>query len=268
MQAALFTAGLGDCVRTIYKTRHYQMICEARERVAVLVGSHNPFALEIFRFHRNARNFVLYDVGHMYQAFFEDGLRGPDITKALCEFAGVDYASLPKGDCRDFTPLFDAPDDVASTGHIVFQPYAGNANYRTWDDAFIERVLDVLRRQPCPVFLITRSYIRKSGDGKVIHALEDARRWAGGNIQVLEHLSVPASLNLIKSCRAYVGSWSSLHQAAWFENKPVAVFYPPDYVDVRNRTGYAFGLDRENTLHAEYPAADMEQLDTWLKRWD
>jgi hypothetical protein len=138
---------------------------------------------------------------------------------------------------------------------------------RTLPEELTGKIVGVLRGQSRRVFIITRSYIRKGHSGRVIHGEENARQYEGGNIIVLENLSVPASLNLIKSASAYVGSWSSLHQAAWCENKPVAVFYPVDYIDVKQRNGYAFGIDRENTYHAEFPAADMARLTEWLAKY-
>jgi hypothetical protein len=33
---------------------------------------------------------------------------------------------------------------------------------------------------------------------------------------------------------------------------------------VVNRTDYAFGLDRENTWHSDWQAADMESFKAWL----
>jgi hypothetical protein len=57
-----------------------------------------------------------------------------------------------------------------------------------------------------------------------------------------------------------------MQQAAWFEDKPVAVFYPVNYVDVVNRTGYAFGLDREDCYHADYLQFNEEAFEAWLQK--
>ncbi len=265
MSAALFSAGLGDVIRVCYLNASYRVLSEATQPVPVLMASHNPFAIEIFRHHRNARNFILYDLGHKYEEFLEAGLRGPDISRALCAFAGVDYAQLIRGHANGDAPVFDAPDDVDSKSHIVFQPFAGSPE-RSLPPALIEQTLQVLQQLPCQVFIVTRSYPR-TGGGRLIHNIEDARPFAGGNVSVLENLSTPAALNLIKNCRAYVGSWSSLQQAAWFEHKPVAVFYPADYVDVRKKTDYAFGMDRQNTLGREFPQVDTAKLAAFLQRW-
>lgn len=267
MSVALFSAGLGDVIRTCYLRASYRVLSEASRPVPVIMASHNPFSVEIFRHHRNAGNFVLYDLAHKFEEFFNAGLRGPDISRALCEFAGHDYGKLIRGDACGHVPVFDAPDHVDSSGHIVFQPFAGNASYRSLPPELIEKTARALRQLPYQVFVVTRSYFRPGVTGKTIHAVEDARSLEGGNITVLDSLTVPATLNLIKSCRAYVGSWSSLQQAAWFENKPVAVFYPPNYLDVRKQTGYAFGMNRENTLGREYPRVDEDELKAFLRRF-
>ncbi len=267
MSGAIYGAGLGDVIRMCYQSAGYRSLGEATEPVPVIVASHNPFSIEIFRHHRNARNFILYDLGHKYEEYLAAGLRGPDISRALCQFAGVNYETLARGPARGDAPVFDAPDDVDSSGHIVFQPFAGNASYRSLPQDMIGQIVDVLRKAPGRVYVVTRSYLRTESDGKVAHAGEDARQFAGGNVTVLENLSTPATLNLIKSCRAYVGSWSSLQQAAWFENKPVAVFYPRGFQVAQDRVGYAFGIDRENTLGREFPNVDAGELDQFLRQW-
>ncbi|MFZ2281331.1 MAG: hypothetical protein WAW39_26265 [Prosthecobacter sp.] len=264
MSAALFAAGLGDVIRVCYQNASYRVLSETTQPVPVIMASHNPFSIEIFRHHRNAKNFILYDLAHKYVEFFNAGLRGVDISRELCAFAGVDYAQLIRGPANGHVPVFDAPDNIPSDGHIVFQPFAG-VTERSLPPDLIEKTLQVLRKLPCRVFIVTRSYPR-SGGGKLVHNAEDGRAFAGGNVTVLENLSTPATLNLVKSCRAYVGSWSSLQQAAWFEHKPVAVFYPADHVDVRKKTDYAFGMDRENTLGREFPQADAAELAAFLQR--
>lgn len=267
MQPVLYCAGLGDVIRAIYESVSYQFISETTVSVPIILASHNPFTIEILRHHPNARNFIIYDLAHKYDEFLRAGLQGAEINKALCEFAGLDYANLVRGRAQGYVPTFHALDDVDSSGHIVFQPFAGSIYDRTLPHELASKIAAVLRAQPRRVFIITRSYIRKGVSGKMIHSEENARLYEGDNITVLENLSVPASLNLIKSASAYIGSWSSLHQAAWYENKPVAVFYPVNYVDVRERTGYAFGIDRENCYHAEFPAADMTKLADWIQKY-
>ena len=262
---ALFSAGLGDVIRVMYQSNHYKYICEAKEPVHVIVASHNPFTMEIFKFHRNAHNFILYDLGHKYEECARSGISGPDVTNTLYGFIGASRANFIHGNCdTSFKPEFDALDNIDSKGHIIFQPYAGNHDARTFKPEFIEKILSVLRKQKKTVYILTRSYIRKGISGKVVHSEENAKQYEGGNIVVLDNLSVPATLNLVKNSSAYVGAWSSMQQMAWFENKPVAVFYQPNNVDVVRRSGYAFGLDRPDCLHSDYPSFDATQFESWI----
>jgi hypothetical protein len=266
ISAALFSAGLGDVIRVIYLQCSYNFMSVSESAKAVLVASHNPFAIEIFRHHRNAKNFILYDLGHKYVEFLRSGLKGTAITQALMDFAGLPMESLIRGPSDGSQPIFDAPDDVRSTGHVVFCPFAGSIGERTFTPSLTEKLVKVLRRLPVPVYLVCRSFPRSEPSGRVIHANEDARMFAGGNIQVLDMLTVPASLNLVRNASAFVGSWSALHQAAWFEKKPVAVFYPVGWGDVTKRTGYAFGLDREDCFHRDYDSIQMVDFERWLWR--
>lgn len=265
MNAVVYAAGLGDVIRWIYQAGSYKFLSETTSKAAVIVASHNPYTIEIFRHHRNARNFVLFDFGHKFEEFVREGLRGPAVTDALLEFAGLTREALVHGKAEGHVPVFDAPDEVRSEGHVVFCPFAGGGG-RNFQPAFTHRVVEVLRKLPVPVYLVTRSFPRNSASGHVIHADEDARRFEGGNIKVMDSLTVPACLNLVRSSSAYVGSWSSLHQAAWFENKPVAVFYPTNWCDVVNRTGYAFGLDRPDCFHSDFAGADLPGLEAWLQQ--
>jgi hypothetical protein len=267
MQAALFPAGLGDVIRRIYLTRSYKVISESTEPVKVLCASHNPFTSEIFRFHRNSSNFIIYELGHKYEEFLQQGLRAVELDRAVCEFAGVPWEDVIKGRVVDFVPEFDAPDTIQSEGHVVFQPFAGSMLNRTFPVEIMEHVVRVLERLPCKVFLITRSFVRKGISGREIHRDEDARRFARPNITVLDHLSVPATLKLMRSCSAFVGSWSSLQQAAWFENKPVGVLYPDNWHEVVNPSDYAFGLQRPDCFHSGFSSLDLEKLQAWLAQW-
>lgn len=268
MQAALFAAGLGDVIRKIYLTRSYQVLSETTKPVKVLCASHNPFASEIFRFHRNASNFIIYELGHKYDEFLKKGLRALELDKAVSEFAGVKWEDVISGKASSgYVPQFDAPDTIDSTGHVIFQPFSGSLVSRTLSEKLVEQMVGVLEQVPCKVYIITRSFVRIGVSGRLAHADENARRFAGGNITVLDHLSVPATLNLVKSCSAFVGCWSSLQQAAWFENKPVGSVYPKNWTDVVNRSDYAFGLDRPDCYHADFNSLDLEKLKAWLTQW-
>jgi len=265
IKTGLFGAGLGDVIRVIYTQSVYQVLSESETPVRVVIGCHNPYAVEIFRHHRNSSNFVIYDAGHKFEEFMEAGLRGQEFTNAICEFFDFPQESIVRGKaCPSYVPMFDAPDEVLSEGHFVLCPFAGGVA-RDFPSVLLDRIVDALRKIPVKVFIVTRSFPRKSPSGSVIHSEEDARKYAGGNIQVLENLTVPATINLIRNCCGYIGAWSSMLQTAWFEKKPVATIYPVDWVDVVNRTGYAFGIERDECFYSDFDEFDSVRFARWLE---
>jgi Glycosyltransferase sugar-binding region containing DXD motif len=262
-----FSAGLGDVIRNIYLHGCYESLSNATTPTAVVVASHNLFSIEIFRHHRNARNFLLYDLGHKYQEFLDAGMRGVEIVRAMEAFTGLPLEeSRRTRPSQGYKPVFDAPDNIDSSGHIVFAPFAGGGS-RNFSRDLIGQMLTVLRQLPVTVFLVCRSYRRTDAKGRVIHDGEDAGCYAGGNVVVLDNLSVPATLNLVRNASAFVGSWSSLLQAAWFEERPAATFYPPQWAEVTNGSGYAFGVSRADCFHCDYVQFDAGALQTWLQQW-
>ena len=63
--------------------------------------------------------------GHFRQG---DRVREEDIARripGLLEFAGLTREALVHGKAEGHVPVFDAPDDVRSEGHVVFCPFAG-----------------------------------------------------------------------------------------------------------------------------------------------
>jgi hypothetical protein len=108
VRGTLVGAGLGDIIRVIYHGSSYRFLSETEIPVAVLVASHNPFAVEIFRHHRNAKNFLIVELGHKYVEFFRSGMRGVEINKALVEFAGLREENLIRGRVEPgYVPIFD-----------------------------------------------------------------------------------------------------------------------------------------------------------------
>ncbi len=266
MKVTYFGAGLGDVIRSIYLREGYRLLSETTEPMAVIVASHNPYSIEIFRHHKNNSKFVLYDLGHKFDEFLHSRMDGSKMLESLVTFAGHSMDDLVLGKSDGYDPIFHAPDEIASHGHIVFCPFAGSTGARTFTREFTVRVLEVLKRSGRAVYLVSRDFPRIDPRGRVIHGSESTASFASENVICLNNLSVPASINLVKNSAAYVGSWTSLQQAAWFANKPVAVFYPPNWSGATKASAYAFGIDRPDCHHSDYESFDESALRVWLGR--
>jgi hypothetical protein len=266
-----FSGGLGDVIRALYTKKGYILLNNAQKPIAIVLASHNPFTKEIFLFHANFRRFILIDVSISYETLFAKGFRGDDLTAQIKK-------SIPYGvnSCigteqhKNPKRIFTAPDTLEILNfekYVIFQPFAGG-NARNIPCNLIIEILETLDKRKIKTFILMRSFVRTDFKGKLIHDDEKLNSTINlskySQVKLLNNLSVPATLQLLQNSKGCIGSWSSLHQAAWFEKKPVAVYYPPKYIDVEKRTGYAFGLDYADTIHADFSSFDLEQFEKWL----
>jgi hypothetical protein len=262
-----FTGGLGDIIRTIYMTKSYQFISETKKQTIIIIASHNPYVVELFKFHKNAKNFIIIDLSHKYLEYLYQGLKGPQITHRLCFFLKLNPRQAKRGIANQTSvPEFYAPDEILSKNHVIFQPYSGLKGKDFPKDAMM-KIFNLIKNTQLHIYVVGRDYIRLNKKGEHIHSAEDFSFFEGKNVTVIKNLSIPATLNLVRNAKLFLGTWSSLQQAAWFENKPVAVFYPPKYECVTQPSEYAFGLNRQDCFHSDFNTIHYENLEKWLNTY-
>ena len=141
--------GLGDVARRFYLSDTYELLGTRTEPLFVLCFSHNPAALDFFRFHPNHKNLMLMDLGHIYMSFIHD----PRFDKkkinetlfAMCGFSDSDLLARR----RDPKPIgrFFAPDFIAdSNGHVVVHPFG--RGWGDWPDSVNDQIREALRALP------------------------------------------------------------------------------------------------------------------------
>ncbi len=227
--AVFVGAGLGDVARRFYQTNTYQLLDTFAEPAWVLCFSHNPSALDFFRFHPNAHRLLLIDAGNTYMALLRD--RSIDRSELnqrvfdVCGFAQEDFVARSRA--PEPIGFFHAPDtlrDVA--GHIVLHPFG-----RGWGN-WPEPVCNVVRsalREVAPtsrVFVLCATHITTDGRRRIETFACDLP-----NVTVLENLSAPAAFSLVASAARFIGSMSALAQVAAFENVPSLVLHPARCTD-------------------------------------
>ncbi len=265
-----FYGGLGDILLRCYQTRFWHCLEAAGGRVGVVVASVNPYATELFRWHINRRNIVLFDLGHALTEFESQGVKGADLHEALARFAGLswpgkynDFLGPPP---VDWQPKFFAPDYLDERGHVVFHPFAG-LEHRTLTAAQVKSVLAVLGKLPCKVYVPSRDFIRLRS-GSAAHGAEDFPDdlELPDNVVVLKNLSVPATINLIRNAVAFVGAHSSLVLAAACEGVRSLALYPAFLAEeFAARRGYAFYAAFEHMTALSFPEVDATAVETWIQ---
>lgn len=210
--------------RRLYLTDTYELLGTFTEPASVLCFSHNPSALDFFRFHPNAQRLVLIDAGHIYMAMFHDRtVDRKDINRrvfAICGFAESDFISRK----REPKPIgfFHAPDAIQdSKGHIVIHPFG--RGWGNWPEPVCEAVKAALLGVPetVRVFVISATYITADG-----HRRMESFPCDLPHVTVLQNLSAPAAFSLVASASRFIGTMSALAQVAAFEGIPSLVLHP------------------------------------------
>ncbi len=265
-----FYGGLGDILLRCYQTRFWHCLEAAQDRVGVVVASVNPYASELFRWHVNRRNIVLFDLGHALAEFESQGLKGADLHKTLARFAGLswpgkyeDFRAQPPADWK---PTFFAPDYLDDRGHVVFHPFAG-LEQRALTAEQVKDVLAVLAKLPCKVYVPSRDFIRFRA-GSAAHGAEELPDdlELPENVVLLKNLSVPATINLIRNAVAFVGAHSSLVLAAACEGVRSLALYPTFLAEeFATQRGYAFYAAFEHMTVLPFPDVDAKAVESWLQ---
>lgn len=244
-------AGLGDVARRLYLTDTYELLGTFTEPASILSFSHNPAALDIFRFHPNAQRLVLIDAGHIFMAFQRDRtVERKDLNRRVFEACGfVDSDFIARR--REPKPIgfFHAPDAIGGAqGHVVI--HAFGRGWGNWPEAVCETVRSALRDMPVPgrVFVICATHICTDGRRMIESFPCDLP-----HVTVLQNLSAPAAFSLVASASRFIGTMSALAQVAAFEGVSSLILHPDQCSDFRPPfSDYAKTILRANGMGIPY----------------
>ena len=223
--------GLGDVARRFYLSDTYELLGTRTEPLFVLCFSHNPAALDFFRFHPNHKHLMLMDLGHIYMSLIHDpkfdNKKINETLFAMCGFSDADLIARR----RDPKPIgrFYAPDSIAnSTGHVVVHPFG--RGWGDWPHPVNAQIREALRIVPSDVrvFVVCADYFAADGRRKFESFQSDQP-----NVTVLKNLSAPAVFSLVASSSRFIGNISALAQVAAFEGIPSIVLHPGRCIDFK-----------------------------------
>jgi hypothetical protein len=256
--------GLGDVARRFYLSDTYELLKAVTEPISVICYSHNPSALDFFRFHPNHRNLILFDVGHIYTALLRDPLvekpKINDLLIALCGFQNADLIARR----REPKPIghFFAPDIIAgSRGHVVIHPFG--RGWGDWPPGIENCVRSALTVVPASVrvFVICADYIAADGRKKLESFICDQT-----NVTVLRNLSAPAVFSLVATASRFIGSMSALAQVAAFEAIPSVILHPVRCSDFKSPySDYSKCIWRSNGTAVPYDSTQPKVISEILK---
>jgi len=274
-----FGGGLGDIINQMFRTPNYRYFEGITEKTAALLITHNPYAAEIFKYHpgRELIEVIMEHWVHPHEA--EEKIRRPLLHKGYVRIMPSNAANTPVN-------LYISPedrqiiDDMVNNSspderpagqacrYIVIQPFAGMRERDIPVDIVKSVISHVVSEYNLKVILAGRSYERIGAD----HSEEKGDLFIDGEtpdlsvINLIDRLSVPGVLEVVKNCALFFGSHSSLNIAAWHYNKPCVVLYDEATKErhFRRTDEWSFGKDNRTTRHGLFEEFSLRMLDEVL----
>lgn len=258
--------GLGDVARRLYVTNTYDVLENRQETIHVCCFSHNPAALEFFRFHPSHRHIVLYDMGHLYMNLLRDkSVDRKEINRTIFAQCGlVNSEQLTKNHDPKPKRFFHAPDHLKDAkGHIVIHPFA--RGWKDWPENICDLVRAALNDVPSsvPVYIISADYVSTDGRTKI-----ESFPCKLPNVRLLKNLSAPAAFTLVANASRFVGTMSALAQVAAFEQVPSMVLHPARCTDfLPPYSNYSKTIWNANGVAIPYDTIAPEPLEKSLRQF-
>ncbi len=252
-----FGAGLGDVVTLMYTSARYNSLesIGPEERVTIVLMSHNPFAHELFKWHRNAARMEVRDLGFWWPK--EDAEK-----RAFHKLPSAQpFVYEVQKSCR----FYPSPEDLATLsyleslgGYVVVSASAGGTD-RNIPAETCERAIDVFLEAGYPVVVTGRTYgdIRK----------EVPIRPRADVINLIDCLSVPGTAMALEQASGVFCSHSAMCLLAWHMKRPVFLLYPEDVRrrDFHSVHQYTIGKDFPTTMHMEFSEFSDEKAKRFVK---
>lgn len=240
-----FGGGLGDVIHQCYDGGYYNLLDEITSPVDIVIICHNPYAYELFEGHpkralMNVRVFPYWTPDHNAAMRSHYGL--PPVPSNIRN--GL-FPRRPDG----MNLYLLQGDDVAlsqiDSRYVVICQGAGLPS-RELPIPLVHETIQHLVSMGFRCVISGRTFERSGRQ----EALKD---YAGpGVINLIDRLSVPGSLQLIRNCTAMVTGHSALNIAGWWERKPQLLLYPEQVRQFHfmKKDQWSFGKEYPDTFQA------------------
>jgi SAM-dependent methyltransferase len=276
-----FGGGLGDIINQMFRTPNYRYFEGITEKTAALLITHNPYAAEIFRYHprKELIEVIMEPWVHPHEA--EEKIRIPLLHEGYVRIMPSLTASspvhiYPSSEDKQIidTVVYDnnSPGErpvKQDHGYAVIHPYAGTRERDIPVDVVKSVINHVISMYNLKVVLVGRSYERigvdrseEKGDLFMESGTPDSPV-----INLIDRLTVPGVIELVKNGSLFFGSHSSINIAAWHFNKPCVVLYDKATKERHfERTDeWSFGKDNCTTRHGLYEDFSVSMFDQVLQ---
>lgn len=256
-----YIGGLGDIYLLMHVNSCYEQLSTLETTAKIVIASVNPFAAELFVHHPKRQQLEIVSLPHWW----------PEEDAAMRERYGlpplVDFKKWPKRE-DPYKPIAVYPYGVPfplPQDYIVVQLAAGE-KFKSFP---VGIAMDVVSRiaERIPVVLIGRSYPgQRPGYDR-----SEQRIFAENVLSLVDRLSVPETIHVIRSAKAVVTPCSFAQIVGWLSKKPLFVLYNESLRDwditpmLEGRKSFdGCGLLHPKTVHGLFSDYNSNTLDYWL----
>ncbi|MGP1679571.1 MAG: hypothetical protein ACTS6J_20760 [Burkholderiales bacterium] len=258
-----FGGGLGDVINQCYNDGNYKSLEGITQKIAILIFCHNKFSTEIFTQHPKHE---------LLEIRYEGYPSIPDASRIRQNLAKAGYrpiASSPAPQFRDVI-FYPAQSDrsfleTLPPKFISIQPFSGSSD-RDVPPSIVKAIDDHAAQIGVPLIVIGRNYEKK---GKIT---KEEFTSPNSALNLIDKLSVPGTIELVKRSALFIGGHSSMNLAAWHNRVPNYILFPEHVRQRHFKPGQAdewsFGRHYPETRIDLFSAFSTEKIKQLLKSWD
>lgn len=264
MQFVEIGGGLGDIINQCYLTGDYVALEGITQRTIILLACPHKFAKEMFTQHPKHDLFEIIEGRYVGYPVFPEGV---DLEETRLRLPTEGHTALP-------TPPAPRPEDVVfypnetdrqllgdlPARFIALQPFSGTSN-RDLPADIVRAIDDYAAQAGIPLVVVGRNYDRP---GKLTREEFTSSHAA---IDLIDKLSVPGSVELVKRSSLCIGGHSAMTYAAWHNRVPNYVLFPAEHGNIYFKPGelhqWSFGRDYPETridFHSDFSLDKLDQL--------
>jgi hypothetical protein len=217
MHYMAFGGGLGDVINQCYNHGNYKSLDGITRQTAILIFCHNKFSTEIFSAHPK------HDLLEIRYEGYPTIAEADRIRQNLLRAGYRRIQDSPAPQARDVVFYPTESDrsllDTLPPKYIAFQPFSGTSD-RDVPPSIVKATDDYAAQIGIPVVVIGRNYEKK---GKITRETFTSRNPV---VNLIDKLSVPGTIELVRRSALFIGGHSSMNLAAWHNRVPNYILFP------------------------------------------
>lgn len=260
--------GLGDIFNWLFMHEMYATLGKLppEEKALIILTCGNPYAQELFRWHPKASQFEVHNLGFMMPAEYEP------IKKKNGWPENTPSAYFPQQNVQFYPGPSDAQPlaELKPLKYIVINPAAGHPG-RNIPSPYYKDAIDVIltygrQRYGLNAVVVGRTY--DSNKDPAHNHVEPKIKARDGLIDLIDKVSVPATLQIIRDSVGVLCCHSAVCLASWYMKKPSFLMYKKDWgdtqINIDLKSPYNFGRDFPTTRHTHFEAYKRSFMEEFL----